>query len=218
MLYRERSLWERDRNYVIAAIVVIVAQFLWIAALLWQRARKRKAEAVLRESEKRLQIMAESTPSLIWMCDKDGKITYLNRRKVEFTGSGPKAGYGNTWHEYIHPDDLKGVLEMLSQALKTPASFSNQYRLRRLDGEYRWMFDVVSPRVNSASQIPAGRRRGKPGTPAGLSNSYFSEQRTLLATTRFSSCRPSRIHHLSCISAGDGRWQPVPSHLLAQLA
>lgn len=148
VLYRERSLWERDRNYVIAAIVVIVAQFLWIAALLWQRARKRKAEAVLRESEKRFQIMAESTPSLIWMCDKDGKITYLNRRKVEFTGSGPKAGYGNTWHEYIHPDDLKGVLEMLSQALKTPASFSNQYRLRRLDGEYRWMFDVVSPRVN----------------------------------------------------------------------
>jgi len=148
VLYREPTFWERDRKYIIAATVVIFAQFLWIAALLWQRARKRKAEAVLRESEKRFQVMAESTPSLVWMCDKKGRITYLNRQRFEFTGSDPQAGYGNTWKEYVHPNDLSHVLAVLSQAIKKPAAFSNEYRLRRRDGEYRWMFDVASPRVN----------------------------------------------------------------------
>ena len=148
ILYRPPSFWELYRKYIVAAVVVILAQCLLIAGLMWQRARKRKAEAVLRESEKRFRVMADTTPSLVWMCDQDGKLTYLNRRKVEFTGPDPNAGYGDTWRDYVHPDDLKDVLALLAQALKTPASFSNQYRLRRRDGEYRWIFDVVSPRVN----------------------------------------------------------------------
>ena len=53
LLYREPTFWERDRNYILAAIVLIVAQVLLIIGLLWQRARKRKVEAVLRESEER---------------------------------------------------------------------------------------------------------------------------------------------------------------------
>ena len=148
VLYREPTFWERDRKYILAAIVVIGLQFLWIVALLWQRARKRKTEAVLRESEKRFRLMADSTALLIWMCDRDGKITYLNHTRVEFTGPDPNAGYGDTWTKYLHPDDVPEVIALFSQALKTPASFSNQYRLRRYDGAYRWMSDVVSPRVN----------------------------------------------------------------------
>lgn len=148
VLYREPTLWERDRRYIIAAIVVILLQFLWIGALLWQRARKRKAEVVLLESEKRFRVMAEAAPLLIWMCDPAGKITYLNWRKAEYTGPDPKAGYGDTWKRYVHPEDLRTLLPFFAQALKTPGPFSNQYRLRRLDGEYRWQFDVVSTRVN----------------------------------------------------------------------
>ena len=148
VLYREPSLWERDRKYIFAALVVIFAQSLWIAGLLWQRARKRKAEAVLRESEKRFEVMADSTALLIWMCDHNGQITYLNHRRAEFTGLDAKTGYGDTWKSFIHPDDLGDTVALFSQALTTPASFSNEYRLRRSDGVYRWMFDVVSPRVN----------------------------------------------------------------------
>ena len=55
VLYRQLTLWERDRKYIVAAIVLIVAQVLLISGLLWQRKRKRKAEAVLRESEKRFR-------------------------------------------------------------------------------------------------------------------------------------------------------------------
>ncbi|HEX3438671.1 MAG TPA: PAS domain S-box protein, partial [Pseudacidobacterium sp.] len=136
------------RKYVIAAIAVIFAQALLIIGLLWQQARKRKSEAVLRESEERFRVMADTSPALIWMCDPRGKVTYLNERRVAFTGTGPKAGYGDTWIEYVHPDDLKNVLNTLAWALKARQPFSKEYRLLRSDGIYRWMFDVASPRMN----------------------------------------------------------------------
>ena len=153
VLYREPTLWERDRNYIIAAIVLIVAQSLSIIGLLMQRARKREAEAVVAESEKRFRTMADTTPSLIWMCDQEGKVTYLNERRLAFTGRDPSAGYGDTWTRYVHPDDVKQVLGSMSQALKKREPFSKEYRLRRNDGVYRWMFDVASPRVNGDSSF-----------------------------------------------------------------
>jgi PAS domain S-box-containing protein len=146
--YREPTLWERYRKYVISATAVILAQLLLIIGLLWQRARKRKAEAVLRESEKRFRVMADTTPALVWMCDAQGKITYLNERRIAFTGPDPEAGYGDRWITYIHPDDQGRIRETLSRSLKTRQPFSHEYRLRGSDSVYRWMFDVASPRLN----------------------------------------------------------------------
>jgi PAS domain S-box-containing protein len=148
VLYRAPTVWERGRKYIIAAIVPILAQALLIAALLWQRARKRKTEAVLRESEKRFRVMADTTPSLVWMCDSHGKIIYRNERLITFTGPDPTVGLSDTWASYVHPDDLQNLLDTISQALKDHKPFSTEYRLRRGDGAYRWMFDVASPRVN----------------------------------------------------------------------
>jgi PAS domain S-box-containing protein len=148
VLYREPTLWARAQKYAFAAIVVIALQAVWITALLLQRARKRKAEAVLRESEKRFRVMADTTPSLIWMCDEEGKIIYLNDRRITFTGSDPGTGYDNAWTEYVHPDDLESIEDALSLALKSHQPLTKEYRLRRRDGVYRWIFDVASPRVN----------------------------------------------------------------------
>jgi PAS domain S-box-containing protein len=141
---REPTFWQREWKYIIATVV----QTLLIVGLLWQRVRKRKAEAVLRESEERFRVMADTTPSLIWMCNPKGQITYLNDRSIAFTGPDPKAGYGDSWIRYVHPDDLDDVMDTLSSALNTRQPFSHEYRLRRSDGVYRWMFDVASPRVN----------------------------------------------------------------------
>ena len=146
--YRQPTFWQRDRKYIVIAIILIVAQALLIAGLLLQRTRKRKAEAVLRESEERFRVMADTTPSLVWMCDARGRITYLNGRRIAFTGPDPDAGYGDNWITYVHPDDVEHVLGTLYEALKSKEPFSQEYRLRRSDGVYRWMFDVASPRVN----------------------------------------------------------------------
>jgi PAS domain S-box-containing protein len=146
--YRQASFWERGRKYIIGGIILIVAQALLIAGLLLQRARKRTAEAVLRESEERFRVMADTTPSLVWMCDASGRITYLNDRRIAFTGPDPSEGYGDNWIKYVHADDVERVLSTLYGALNSKGAFSQEYRLRRKDGVYRWMFDVASPRVN----------------------------------------------------------------------
>ena len=148
ILYREPTFWEQHRQVLIVVIVLIGALALLIFGLLWQRARRRKAEAFLRESEERFRVMADSTPSLVWMCDSHGRITYLNERRLAFTDPDPKAGYGDSWIAYVHPNDVQNVLDALFKALKDHRPFSKEYRLRRNDGVYRWMFDVASPRVN----------------------------------------------------------------------
>ena len=147
LLYREPTLWKRDRKYFLPALGVIALQFLLILGLLWQRARRRSVEAVLRESERRFRVMADNTPAQVWMVDERGKIVYLNERRLAFTAADPNAGLGSAWSAYVHPDDLKNVVQAFSQALKNREAFSMEYRLRRHDGSYRWMFDVASPRV-----------------------------------------------------------------------
>jgi PAS domain S-box-containing protein len=148
ILYRQLTFWQRNRKYIVPIVALILAQSLLIAGLLWQRARKRKAEAVLRESEERFRRMADTTPSLVWMCDAQGSVTYLNDRRILFTGRDPNAGFGDTWTTYIHPDDRAMVLEANSRAVKSHQPYSTEYRLRRNDGVYRSMFDVAAPRVN----------------------------------------------------------------------
>jgi PAS domain S-box-containing protein len=81
------------------------------------------------------------------MCDP--RPDYLSEcRRIAFTGPNRTKGYGENWITYVHPDDVERVLDKLYEALKVKQPFSQEYRLRRSDGIYRWMFDVASPRVN----------------------------------------------------------------------
>ena len=149
ILYQQPTVWQRYRNLIVLCIFVIVFQALLIAGLLWQRAHKRKIEATLRESEGRFKTMADTAPSLIWMCDKDGKVTYQSEKRVAFTGGTPESALGDGWTAHIHPDDLKSTLDVGSRALERQEGFSREYRLRRGDGVYRWMFDVASTRFDA---------------------------------------------------------------------
>jgi PAS domain S-box-containing protein len=153
VLNREPTFWQRYRNLVLAAIFVILAQAFLIAALLWQRARKQKAEAILRESEERFRVLANTAPALIWMFDTQGNITYLNDRRSTFTGQDAKAGFGDTWTAFVHPDDLQGLQEAVAAALKADHPFAKEYRLKRNDGVYRWMFGVAAQRKASDGSI-----------------------------------------------------------------
>lgn len=148
VLYRQPTVWERYEEYILAGVVLIVLQAVLIIGLLRQRARKRKTEAILRESEKRFRVMADTTPSLVWMSDNEGRIFYQNETGLRFTGDNVDAGSEDRWTGNIHPDDLQKVQTAKSQALKNQKGFSTEYRLRRGDGVYRWILDVAGPRVN----------------------------------------------------------------------
>jgi PAS domain S-box-containing protein len=153
VLYRQPTFFERYRKYVISGGLLIIVQTLLIIGLLVQRRRRRKTEIRLRESEKRFRVMADTTPSLVWMCGTDGKVTYLNDRLIKFTGRDSKAGLGDIWTAYVHSDDIQNVLKSNSLALIQQKAFSREYRLRRQDGVYRWMLDVAAPRVNEDGSL-----------------------------------------------------------------
>jgi PAS domain S-box-containing protein len=148
VLYRQPTAWERYSKYVVAVLVLIFAETILIVVLLRQRARNRKADLRLRESERRFRLMADTTPALIWMCDSEGAITYLNDRRIDFTGPSSATESGDAWSASIHPDDVESVQTARNLALEQKKEFSREYRLRRRDGVYRWMLDIAAPRVN----------------------------------------------------------------------
>lgn len=145
--YRQPSVWALYWRYILAAAAVMFLQALLIVGLLWQRVRKRKAEAALRENEERLRVMADAAPSLIWTSDKDGTVIFQNEERLDFSTLSAGMALGEKWKRYIHPDDLAGVLEANARAYESRSGFSKEYRLRRRDGVYRWMFDVAVPRI-----------------------------------------------------------------------
>jgi len=107
------------------------------------------AEAALRESEERFRLIANAAPVMIWMSGPDRLCTYFNQPWLEFTGRSLQEELGNGWAEGVYPEDLKICLDTYTNASDRRESFQIEYRLRRHDGEYRWIFDHGVPRFNA---------------------------------------------------------------------
>src|SRR5690606_20539589 len=102
---------------------------------------RKQAEAALRESEARFRQLADSAPVLIWVSDEHNRGTYFNRRWLEFTGRTMEEELGFGWAEAIHPDDLEAAVAFCQHHFDARAPFRMEFRLRRADGQYRWLLD-----------------------------------------------------------------------------
>jgi PAS domain S-box-containing protein/diguanylate cyclase (GGDEF)-like protein len=100
----------------------------------------------LRESEERFRTMADSAPMLLWLSDSDGLCTFFNQTWLKFTGRTLEQEIGNGWAEGVHPEDVRCCLQTYMSAFQARESFQMEYRLRRADGEYRWILDAGTPR------------------------------------------------------------------------
>jgi PAS domain S-box-containing protein len=90
-------------------------------------------------------IIVEHAPIMIWRANTSAECDYFNQQWLNFTGRQIEEELGNGWTEGVLSEDLEKCLEIYLSAFAKRAIFEMEYRLRRYDGEYRWIFDRGVP-------------------------------------------------------------------------
>jgi PAS domain S-box-containing protein len=111
--------------------------------------QRKLAEEALQESEVRFRTMANTAPVMIWMSEPNRLCTFFNKSWLDFTGRALEQELGNGWTAGVHPEDFAHCLKTYVGSFDARRKFSMDYRLRRSDGEYRWVVDNGAPRFAS---------------------------------------------------------------------
>lgn len=106
---------------------------------------------VLSGTEYRLLI--EHSPVMIWRAGLDAKCDYFNDTWLGFTGRTMEQEVGDGWAEGVHPDDFDRCVAYYLDHFHRRAEFEMEYRLRRHDGEYRWIFDRGVPYTDDKGEF-----------------------------------------------------------------
>jgi PAS domain S-box-containing protein len=125
--------------------------------------------------------MADAAPVLVWMSGVDRKRTWFNRQWLEFVGRPMEKEIGDGWADNVHPDDLERCVGTYVTSFDARRQFSVVYRLRRHDGEYRWILDNGVPLLN-----PQGEFTGYIGSCVDITDRTRAERALQSTQERFS--------------------------------
>ena len=107
------------------------------------------AQAMLLESEARFRNMIDSAPVMMWVSRPDMLCTFFNKGWLTFSGTTMDQAIGDGWSARVHPNDQDRCLTNYSSAFEARRTFQTECRLRRADGEYRWVLATGAPRFES---------------------------------------------------------------------
>lgn len=107
--------------------------------------QRRLTEHYLREGQRQFRELADAMPQIVWAARADGQIDYYNQRWYDFTGRAAGSGGAQSWADVVHPDDHAEADARWRAALASGDAYEIEYRLRRIDGEYRWYLTRALP-------------------------------------------------------------------------
>jgi len=147
--FKPPTAWQRYRTEIVAAIVVAILETALLAGMVTLYIKRKRSERLRQESESRFRLLIDAAPVMIWTADAGKHATHFNRAWLEFTGRGIEQELGEGWIAGIHPDDLDGCLQEYWAACDRREPFRMEYRLRRADGQHRWVLHAGAPRLTS---------------------------------------------------------------------
>jgi PAS domain S-box-containing protein len=118
------------------------------------RAAAELARAGAQASEQHYRFLAESIPAIVWTALADGRVDYVNRRWVDYTGMSAEESMGTGWAAAVHPDDVAPTREAWERSLRDGSVFDREIRYRRAaDGAHRWHLVRAMPLRDAAGRI-----------------------------------------------------------------
>ncbi|GAA3953647.1 PAS domain S-box protein [Hymenobacter algoricola] len=106
---------------------------------------QQQATEALRESEARFRIMADAAPNQMWAVNPDSTIRYANQAFLDFVGVSLEQYVAVGWAAFLPPEELGLARQTLEQAIRTRTLYVLEHRMRRHDGEYRWLLAQGAP-------------------------------------------------------------------------
>jgi len=140
---------------------------------------QRQIERVLRASEDRFRSLADNAPVLIWMSGLGNEAVYFNKPWLNFTGRSLEEELGLGWAQSIHPDDRQLCIDTRAEAFARREPVTTQFRLRRRDGEYRWILNNGVPYFQ-----PDGAFSGYVGSCVDITTRKLAEEELEQAARR----------------------------------
>jgi PAS domain S-box-containing protein len=132
---------------------------------------RKKSELALKESELRFRTMADTAPVMIWMSGTDTQCHFFNKAWLEFTGKTLEEEIGDGWARGVHPEDRDRCIRIYLDFFNRREQFTMDYRIRRWDGQYRWIQDTGVPRFTSD-----GRFEGYIGSCIDITERKMAEE------------------------------------------
>jgi len=162
-----RSKWVRCHGHYLPEERRVVGTFCDIST-------EHDAKLLRLESETRFRAIADAAPVLVWVSQDTHSGSWVNQTWLNFTGQTQEQASGPNWVDALHPEDRERARKHFEQARLKHEAFEVEFRMRRHDGEYRWMMDRGVPRIG-----PQGELLGIVGACADI-HAYLESQIQLL--------------------------------------
>ena len=130
-----------------------LSALLDFGAILEEELNRRSAVSAPEPSGDTLQRILNAAPAFLWTCDAEGQATFLSSFWHEFSGRPVPDGMGHGWLDLVHPEDRPSVRVQIQNAIETRVEMALEFRIRRADGEYRWILDQARPQFSEGGRF-----------------------------------------------------------------